>query len=174
MHNIDNSNVKKVNMMRQIKKFLLLGLLGMTAAAPASAELIFGAKTGPMVIDVGGFTDTTNTGVMVGYEIGAVVADLAVEAEVTKTTSDGEFASAANVSLDTQGLYLALRTAGPFYLKAKAGVVNEKLTVGNLSSSDSGTSYGVGLGLGLGIVQFELEMTRIDTDITFLSLGVQF
>ncbi len=159
--------------MRQIKMFFMVGLLGLVVATPASADWLFGVKTGPMVIDVGGFSDTTNTGVVVGYEIGAVVADLALEAEFTTSTSDGKLGS-QDVSLDTQALYLAFRTAGPFYFKAKAGYVNEDLKVGNESSSDTGLSYGVGLGLGLGLAQLELELTTIDTDIVFISVGAQF
>ena len=159
--------------MRQMKTFILVGLLGLVAAAPASADWFFGAKTGPMLIDANGFSDTTNTGVVVGYDIGAVVADLALEGEITTTTSDGKF-SGAKVDLDTQALYLAVRTGGPIYFKAKGGFVNEELTVGNVSAKDSGVSYGIGLGFGIGIAQLELELTTIDSDIMFLSVGAQF
>jgi len=159
--------------MRQMKTFILVGLLGLFAAAPASADWFFGAKTGPMLIDVGGFSDTTNTGVVVGYEIGAVVADLALEGEITTTTSDGKFAG-SKVEVDTQALYLAFRTAGPIYFKAKGGFVNEEVTVLGVKTSDSGVSYGIGLGFGIGIAQLELEFTTIEEDIAFFSVGVQF
>lgn len=156
-----------------MKTIFLVGFLGLVAAAPASADWFFGAKTGPMLMDVSGFSDATNTGVVVGYDIGAVVADLALEGEVTTTTGDGKFSN-AKVSLDTQALYLAFRTGGPIYFKAKGGFVNEDLTIGNVSTSDSGVSYGVGLGFGIGIAQLEVELTTIDKDIAFLSVGVQF
>ena len=159
--------------MRQMKAVFLVGFLGMFAAAPASADWFFGAKTGPMLIDVGGFSDTTNTGVVVGYEIGVVVADLALEGELTRTTSDGKFAG-NKVEVDTQALYLAFRTGGPIYFKAKGGLVNEEVTVGSTSETDSGVSYGIGLGFGIGIAQLELELTAIESDIAFLSVGVQF
>jgi triphosphoribosyl-dephospho-CoA synthetase len=159
--------------MRQMKTVFLVGLLSLVFAAPASADWLFGAKTGPMLIDSNGFSDATNTGVMVGYQLGVAVGDLAVEGELTKTTSDGKFSN-AKVSLDTQALYLAFRTAGPIYFKAKGGFVNEDLSIGNSSATDSGASYGVGLGFGIGIAQLELELTAIDQDITFFSVGVQF
>lgn len=159
--------------MRQMKTVVLLALLGLVAAAPVSADWFFGAKTGPMLIDAAGFSDTTNTGVVIGYDIGAVVADLALEGEITTTTSEGKFSS-SKVELDTQALYLAIRTGGPIYLKAKGGFVNEELTIGNASTSDSGVSYGVGLGFGIGIAQLELELTTIDEDIVFFSVGAQF
>jgi len=159
--------------MRQMKTLILVGLLGMVAAAPVSAGWFFGAKTGPMLIDVGGISDTTNTGIVVGYDIGAVVADLALEGEITTTTSSGE-ALGFDVDVDTQALYLAFRTGGPIYFKAKGGFVNEEVSIGPVSTSDTGVSYGIGLGFGIGIAQLELELTTIEQDIAFFSVGVQF
>ena len=162
--------------MRQMKTFLFVGLLSLMMAAPAAAGgLFFGAKTGPMVIDASGYkTDPTNMGVVVGYDLGVVVGDLAVEGEFTTTTSDGKTNGGAKVSVDTMAAYLAFRTAGPFYFKAKGGFLQEDVKVGSFSDSDSGMSYGVGLGFGIGIAQLELEITQVETDITFLSVGVQF
>ena len=157
--------------MRQMKTFILVALLGLVAAAPASAGLFFGAKTGPMIIDVNGVSDPVNTGVVVGYDIGAVVADLALEGELTTTTGDGKI-SGNKVSLDTAALYLAIRTGGPIYLKAKGGF----LQVDGDGGSDSGASYGIGVGFGIGIAQLELEYTQtsVDPDLAFISVGVQF
>lgn len=159
--------------MRQMKTFILVGLLGMFAAAPASADWFFGAKTGPMIIDVSGsgVSDPVNTGVVVGYDIGAVVADLALEAEITTTTGDGKI-SGDKVDLDTQALYLAIRTGGPIYFKAKGGF----LQVDGPGGTDSGASYGIGVGFGIGIAQLELEYTQtsVDPDLAFVSVGVQF
>jgi len=161
--------------MRQMKTLILVGLLGMVFAAPASADWFFGAKTGPMLVDVtgSGASDPVNTGVVIGYDIGVVVADLALEGELTTTTGDGKF-SGDKVSLDTQALYLAFRTGGPIYFKAKGGFVNTELTNVNGKFSDSGVSYGIGLGFGIGIAQLELEFTTIDSDTAFFSVGVQF
>lgn len=159
--------------MRQIKTFILVGLLGLVAAAPASADWFFGAKTGPMLIDVGGISDTTNVGVVVGYDLGVGVGDLALEGEITTTTSSGDFLG-LDVDVDTQALYLAFRTAGPIYFKAKGGFANEEISIGPISDSETGVSYGVGLGFGIGIAQLELELTTIEADVAFFSVGVQF
>jgi hypothetical protein len=163
----------KVIIMRQMKKLILVGLLALLVATPVSAEWLFGAKTGSMVIDSAGVSDATNSGIMVGYQIGAVVADLALEAEITKTTGEGQF-SGSGVSLNTQALYLAFRTAGPFYLKAKAGYVNEDVRGVPGKGKESGAAYGIGLGFGIGIAQLELELTSMNKDIAYVSLGVQF
>jgi outer membrane immunogenic protein len=161
--------------MRQMKTFLLVGCLGLVAAAPASAGgLYFGAKTGSMIIDNSNVkTDATNVGVVVGYELGVVLGDLAVEGELTTSTSDGEYKGGGNFNVDTAAAYLAFRTAGPIYLKAKGGY----LQVSGDVKSDSGVSYGLGVGFGIGIAQLELEYTQtaIDpSDVAFVSVGVQF
>lgn len=160
--------------MRSMKSVLLALPLTMLLAAPAMAgEVIFGAKTGPMMIDVTGYDDPVNTGLMVGYQQGVVLGDLGIEGEFTTTTSDGEYLG-QKVSVDTMAIYAALRTAGPLYFKVKGGYLQEDVEVGPVSESDSGMSYGVGLGFGIGILQLELEYTQVEEDISFVSLGIQF
>jgi hypothetical protein len=159
-----------------MKSALLALPLTLLLAAPAMAgEVIFGAKTGPMMIDISGMDDPTNTGFMVGYQQGVVLGDLAIEGELTTTTSDGKL-NGSKVSVDTKAIYAALRTAGPFYFKVKGGFLQADRKVGSSSKSDSGASYGVGVGLGLGITQIELEYTQtsLDKNISFVSLGIQF
>lgn len=162
-------------MMRQMKTVILVGLLGLVTAAPASADWFFGAKTGPLIFDSSFIKDdAVNTGVMVGYDLGVVLGDLAVEGEYTTTTGDGEFEGAGGkFDVDTTAVYLAFRTAGPIYLKVKGGY----LQVDGDVDSDSGASYGAGVGFGIGIAQLELEYTQTSldaADVAFVSVGVQF
>jgi hypothetical protein len=169
-----NDNIK-VTTMRQLKTIYLIGLLGLVAAAPVSAGgLFFGAKTGPMIIDSSAVkTDPTNVGVLIGYELGVVVGDLSVEGELTTSTSDGKLKpNGTKFDVDTIAAYLAFRTAGPLYLKAKGGFM--QVDAGN---SDTGASYGIGVGFGIGIAQLELEYTQTSLDpdnVAFVSVGVQF
>jgi len=160
--------------MRQMKVIFLLGFLGMFASGQALAgDLYFGVKTGPMIMDSSAVkTDPTNVGVLIGYELGVVLGDLALEGELTTSTSDGEFRGGSKFDLDTVAAYLAFRSAGPFYFKAKGGF----LQVDRNASSDTGASYGIGVGLGIGIAQVELEYTQtaVDPDLAFVSIGVQF
>ncbi|MDT8384112.1 MAG: outer membrane beta-barrel protein [Gammaproteobacteria bacterium] len=169
---LDNSI--KVETMRQMKTVVLLALLGLVAAAPVSAgDLFFGAKTGSMIVDSSAVkTDPTNVGILVGYELGLVLGDLALEGELTTTTSDGKYNNGTKFDLDTIAAYLAFRTAGPVYLKAKGGF----LQVDGDGGSDTGASYGIGIGFGIGIAQLELEYTQtaVDPDLAFVSVGVQF
>jgi len=161
--------------MRQMKTVFLVGFLSMLAAGPVLAgDLYFGVKTGPMIVDSSVIkTDPTNVGVLIGYELGVVLGDLAVEGEMTTSTSDGEFKGGfGKFDLDTIAAYLAFRSAGPIYFKAKGGF----LQVDDGSGSDTGVSYGIGVGLGIGIAQVELEYTQtaVDSDLAFVSAGVQF
>ena len=166
-------------MKRQIKLVILLALVGLVMAAPATAgEWIFGAKTGTVVVDNSNVkTHPTNVGIMVGFQQSLVLGELGIEAEITKSTNKGKYDDNSRFEVNTHAIYGAFRTAGPFYFKAKAGY----LTIDdNNGITESGASYGIGLGFGIGIAQLELELTNttIDaanaSDISFVSLGVQF
>lgn len=148
-------------------------LLGMVFSAGVSAEWYFGANTGPMLIDASGMDDPTNAGVLIGHEWGVVIGDVGVQGELTTTINDGSY-SGSNVSVDTQAIYGVLRTAGPMYLIAKAGVLHEDVKIGSKSSADSGSSAGLGIGFSLGVAQIEVEYTQIEKDIAYLSVGVLF
>ena len=159
----------------QIKRNILLALLGLVMASPASANgWIFGANTGTMVIDVSGVSNPTNVGFMAGYEIGIGIGDLAFEAEMTNSVSSGS-AGSSDVDIDTRALYVALRTAGPVYFKGRMGTLQEEISISGFpSETDNGSSIGVGVGFSLGLVQLELDYTVIEQDVNYLSVGVVF
>lgn len=147
--------------------------LGMAFSSGAAADWYFGANAGPMLIDTAGVDDPTNAGVLVGHEWGVVIGDVGVQGEFTTTLNDGSYAG-HDVSIDTQAVYGALRTAGPVYLIAKAGFLREEVKVGSTSDTDSGSSAGLGVGFSLGVVQIEIEYTQVEQDISYLSVGVRF
>ncbi len=160
-----------------MKRLLLCALLaapGIFYATGASAELYFGAKTGPMLIDEGGFDDPINTSFTAGYQTGIVLGDLGVEGEISRTATNGETAGGEDVEVATEAVYVALRTAGPVYFKARTGLIRREVTVGSQSDDDTGGSVGLGIGFGLGILQIEIDYTQIDSDINYLTLGIQF
>jgi len=152
---------------------LLALALVLAPAAGHASDVYIGAKAGPMLVDISGADDPTNVGVTVGYQLGVLVGDIAIEGEYTTSLDDGQV-SGAPVDVDTLGLFLALRTAGPVYFKARGGVASVDTTVGAGDSSSSGIAYGVGLGFGIGLAQLELEYTAMEDDTRFISLGAQF
>jgi hypothetical protein len=65
-------------------------LIGSTGSA--QAEWLIGAKTGVMATDVDGASvsdDPRNLGLTLGYELGILAGDLALEAEITRTGTTG-------------------------------------------------------------------------------------
>lgn len=145
--------------------FLVFLLFSLTSMAYADG-LTFGAKTGPMHIDVAGADDPTNAGVSVGTELGVVLGDIGVEGEFTTTMNEGSNGE----SVDTMGLYATYRSPGFLYFKARGGFVRWDSD----GEDDTNTSLGLGLGLSLAVVKVELEVTQIDDDVDFISIGVQF
>ena len=142
-----------------------------TFASTTYAEgLTFGAKMGPMQLDISGADDPTNAGVTVGYELGVVLGDLGFEGEFTTTMDEGSVNN-QDVEIDTVGIYATYRTPGFVFVKARGGFVNWDI---NGVADDTDTSLGIGLGFDLGLIKFELEYTQISDEIDFVSLGVQF
>ena len=155
------------------RKLLLAFPLALCLATSAHADFYLGVKTGPMLVDIDGADDPTNVALTLGYEFGIVVGDLGLEAEFSRTASDGEVGD-EDLEVESDGFYAAFLTPGPVYLKLRAGVVDNEVIIGDDADSDGGTAFGAGFGLSAGLARFEIEYTRIDSDIDFVSLGVQF
>ena len=146
------------------------------AAAPAHADLLFGAKAGPMLVsfdNVDTTDDPYNVGLMAGYEFGVLFGGLAIEAELTRSLTEGTV-SATDLEVSTQGVYLSFTTAGPFYGKIKAGLMRASLDAGALSEDENGETYGIGAGVSAGLFRVELEYTVVDDGVHFVSIGVVF
>jgi hypothetical protein len=164
-----------------LKKMAAAGALmaGMAIAPAALADMYFGANAGPMMLDGASYDDPVNAGVLIGKEWGVVAGDIGVQAEFTTTIEDGTYVGLPapyvhDVSVNTQAVYGAFRTAGPVYLIAKAGVLRKELEVGSASTTDNGLAGGVGVGFSVGVAQLELEYTVVDQDTSYASLGVRF
>ena len=157
---------------RKILLLLSCPFLLTTVAPLYAGDFYIAAKVGSMMIDKSGVDDPTNIGIALGYEIGVVAADIGIEGEYTKTSDNGSFAG-SDVEVETVGIYLAGRTAGPIYLKGRLGYVDVDVE-GPLNVDDSGATYGLGVGVSTGVIQLELEYTQINSDISFLSVSVQF
>ena len=99
--------------------------------------------------------------------------DIGVQAEFTTTIGEGDFYG-YDVSIDTQAIFGAFRTAGPVYLIAKAGFLREEVEIGPVSEDDTGLAAGIGVGFSVGVAQLELEYTQVEEDVGYLSLGVRF
>lgn len=159
-------------------------VVGVALCAVASAEespLYFGLKAGQMDIDHGGFDTSSNFGLLFGYDLFRDVnGSFAVEAEYTHDISKGDVhvgGANGDWKIETIAGYGAYRTAGPVYLKAKAGYLREDISVSGVSGTGvSGKNSKFSFGAGVGYyfnrkTGIELEYTVIDPDVNFLSLG---
>lgn len=159
---------------------LIAGVGICTAAASQENPLYLGIKIGQMDIDQSGFDTSINFGLLVGYDIlrdanGA----FSIEAEYTRDISEGDVDIGGvngDWHIETLAAYGAYRTAGPVYLKARAGYLREDVSVSGINSGvagkDSGLSYGAGVGYYLNRKSgIEFEYTAIEHDINFFSLG---
>ena len=165
-------------------KKIIAGLVLSAALIPINAqanELIFGVKGGIHKVDASNFDPAPLVSAQISYEfLDLAVADIAVELEVGKSLSDGEFDGLGvkeDFSVTTAGLYLSARTAGPIYAIGRIGVANTELDFDSGDENDeTGIAIGAGLGFSLG-VRTEVELTRYDVDdeqALYLSLGVAF
>lgn len=157
---------------------------GATFAAQAQQPtdpLYAGIKAGLMDVDKGGFDEASNFGLLVGYELtrdpnGSFFA----EGEYTRSFSDGDVRIAGQRGewdAETLGGYLGYRTAGPWFLKAKAGLVWQDVTVSGIGGRNPGsdTNFSVGAGGGARLsddVALELEYSWLGDDLAFISLGI--
>jgi hypothetical protein len=153
---------------------MLLAAFILPVGAARADEGYFGIKFGPMLVDVSELDNPINLGLYFGSSRSSV----AFEAEITASAVKGG-TDLVDLSITTFGAYAVYRTrgVGPFF-KVKAGFVNEDVTFKGFgrseSTSDSGSSLGVGIGSRSEDSFFEIEITVIEEDVNFLSLGASF
>lgn len=167
----------------------LFGALALALGSHAVADThsphqggFFGLKAGQMQVDASDdvlgidYDNSTNIGVYAGY-VGE--SGLGFEAEFTWPTSDADTGVPdVTYELSTVALYGTWRSDGNIYFKGRAGLLRERLKLegpgGTASDSDSGLSFGAGVGFHLGSSRLELEFTRIEKDVNYLSIGFIF
>lgn len=173
----------------------LLGLIytGAVQAAPpvtqAAGNLIYlGVKGGIMSNDAQGADNAFNIGVYGGYNLLGEGArypknlgggTLSVEGEFTLTALKGSTRAYGDWNIKTLAGYAAYRfpLQNKFYLKGKAGVRWQDINTGSpvgWDGSDTGLTFGLGGGWQLSKGNIEAEITIVQKDITFFSLGYLF
>lgn len=163
---------------------LILALSGGLPAAEAGERarpFYLGILGGRMLIDDRGFDDVSTLGFNVGYRFPEQSwGSLAVEGELTGS-EQGDVSLAGlrgDWDLTTLGVYVAYRTPGVVFFKARAGILAQDLNVSgvgrDLDTTESGYSGGLGFGLELGkLFSLEAEYTYIEKDIDFYSAGIK-
>ena len=162
------------------------------AAAPVTAAagnfVYLGIKGGIMSNDAQFADNALNIGVYGGYNLlgeGARTpknlggGTLSVEGDFTVTAIKGDAGIYGDWNIMTLAAYAAYRfpLQNNFYLKGKAGArwidIDTDLPV-RWNGTDTGGTFGIGAGVKLNSGTLEAELTIIENDITFLSLGYFF
>ena len=159
------------NLLTTLATALMVSCFFFSPAAVAEGWY-FGVKGGPVVLDLPSLDDPVNAGIIVGHDWGVALGDVGIEAEASTTVANGKN-DESGVDIKTGGLFAAVRTAGPIYLKGRLGYAVYDFT-GVSDDSEGNFAYGLAFGVSVGIVQFELEYTKIDSDVNMISLGVLF
>jgi hypothetical protein len=163
------------------KLWLAVMMLASLYTTTAAAEMVIGVKGGKVDYDISGSDPGLNGSVQLAFDIFDIgIADIAVEGEISKTLVDGEIPGDEDLSFESAGLYLSLRTLGPIYVIARVGQAKTEVESSTGESvEDTNTSTGVGVGFSMG-ARLELEYTKykveddIDLDIEYLTLGFGF
>ncbi len=174
---------------------VLLGLIyagGVQAAPPvthAAGNLVYlGVKGGIMDHDAQGTDYAVNIGAYGGYNLMGEGArfpknlgggTLSVEGEFTVTALKGDTRGAGDWTVMTLAGYAAYRfpLQTKVDLKGKAGVRWQDVDTDGPTvwdGSDTGISVGLGAGWKLNKGNIEAEVTIVESDLTFVSLGYIF
>ncbi len=158
-----------------IKTFIFSFILLLNTSFSYASEPYFGVKAGLVIVDEDGLTDATNLGLNIGFPIST---NMAFEGELTTTILEGDVDlgfTTLNWDVTTLAGYFTYRTSSSPYFKLKAGILYEDVSIGSFSESDTGLSFGAGVGWNLSKTsKLELEMTIIEADLTFFSIGFLF
>jgi hypothetical protein len=161
--------------------WLMAVLLAGCGSAQAEG-LYLGAVIGVMDVDVNGFDEAVNGGVVLGYAVPAQgTASWGLEAEFTTSVSKGDLEPSrfGDWEIDTQAAYAVLRVGSDVYAKLRAGYLWEDVSVdfggSTVEGDDNGFSGGIGVGFqGSESIDVEFQYTLIEEDVNFYSVGLNF
>jgi hypothetical protein len=175
-----------------MKKFLLLVVIfassmATTAMADRGDQYLI-PKLGFMSIGLYNAKPLFSGGLLYGY---GITSGMTIEGEVNVGISGGGYQrrdisgsvyESGNYQIWTIAAYGVYRLPimDYAYLKGKLGALYENIKrTSDFANPDTATGYGLAGGIGLGVVAmekltFEFEVTGIDADIIFYSLGVHY
>jgi hypothetical protein len=162
-----------------MRKLIVLLLCVAPLLAPAGVQaagnwsVYWGAGGGLVLPKGNGHRTGLNANGRFGLET-SLFPGFALEGDVTTSLVKSHFDN-RDLRLTTLGGYLAWRSSGQWYFKARAGGMWEWTQVGSGSANDSGLSGGIGGGYRFDDGRaLELEFTVIEKNINMLSVTYQF
>ena len=142
--------------------------------SPVCADMFFGVKTGPMMVDVSTDKNPINLALNLGYRLDTRAADLSLAGEVNRTLREGETRDGEDLEFESEAIYLVYRTPRSLFVSLRGGIAWDKVVIDGKSSRDDGLLFGAGFGIVAGKTLIQLEYTSIAGDANFLSLSLEF
>jgi outer membrane immunogenic protein len=138
------------------------------------ADMFFGVKTGPMMVDVSTDKNPINLALNLGYQLDTRIADLSLAGEVNRTLRDGETGRGEDLEFESEAIYLVYRSPRSLFVSLRGGIAWDKVVIDGNSSRDDGLLFGAGFGIVAGKTLIQIEYTSIAGDANFLSLSLEF
>lgn len=185
--------------MKKIFLFVLIAVFSFVGVTSAEqGERYVGVKTGLMMIDESGVDDIIPLGIVYGQSLEQIFPNLWVEGEFNYGLTGGDLDAgplSGEVSVWSLAGYAVYRYPlnDAVYLKGKAGLLYESvkaeiddytvvilgvpITVPGDSETDTDLNFSFGVGGGFKIndkITVEAEFTIIESDIDFLSVGLNY
>ncbi|MBT8114139.1 MAG: porin family protein [Arenicella sp.] len=147
----------------------------------AKGKWIIGGKAAKIDANSEFVDDADASGVMLGYEFARPIGDLGGSAALELEYVNGDetiINGLGNYEADVVNVFMAYRSAGALYFKAKAGMSFSDLTINTPTSNDTfdETSFAAGIGLGYrlgeyGAIEVEYTDDTGDNDLGILGLN---
>lgn len=142
--------------------------------SPAWADMFFGVKAGPMMVDVSTDKNPINLALNIGYQLDTRVAELSLAGEVNRTLREGETRRGEDLEFESEAIYLVYRTPRSLFVSLRGGIAWDKVVIDGNSSRGDGLLFGAGFGIVAGKTLIQIEYTSIAGDANFLSLSLEF
>jgi len=152
----------------------------------ADGQWLVGIKAGPVSTNDNRFNDADNAALVLGYQFARAIGDrgsVTAEFEYSDTYSDGDLdvIPGASWHVPMWAGFLAYRTPGTVYFKAKLGILYSDIKTRDagtiiLDHSDTNLAFGGGLGVKLGarqnfLIEAEWTGTTGDSTVDQVTLG---
>lgn len=159
--------------MKKLSLAIALVFASFYTSQTLAGEWLLGAKAGIVDYDVSNSDAGLGGSFMLGKEIWDIgVADIAIEGEMVQSLTDPEIGN-SDVGFESIGAYASLRTMGPVYAIARAGIVNAEIG----AEDDQDISIGFGVGFSTLGLRWEVEYTTYEVenvDVDYITLGLSF
>lgn len=161
-------------------QLLILAVIALCSIGNVYAEdesWYAGVKAGQMKVDKPGYKNAIGVGGILGYKLNKT---LGIEGGYTTTGEDADVKIGATDfkwNIDVVAVHLAYRNEGPFFVKGKAGLLYQEVSVNTNNANEPASGGKMSIGIGAGWRPFkdialELEYTTIEKDVNFISFNI--